>query len=263
VVEVYTRLISARIRGQLQYRASFALYTGAQFLAAFADLLAILVIFNRVPALDGWSINEVLYLYGTSQLAFTLADMFASQVDRCGLYVQQGTFDQLLVRPMGPLFQLSTLEFELRRGGKVLQAALVFVIAATHMPVPWTAGRAAVTVMMILSGIVLFASLWVITSSIVFWTIGSVEAGNAFTYGGGYLSQYPVDVFASWLRRLLLAVPVAFVSYLPATWVLDRDDAYDLPGWAVLASPLAAGATALVARAVWRHAIRHYRSTGS
>ncbi len=259
----YRRLIAARIRGQLQYRLSFGLYVVAQFLAAFADLLGILVVFNRVPALHGWSVEEVLYLYGTSQLAFSTADLFLSQVDRCALYIRQGTFDQLLCRPLGPLFQLSTLEFELRRGGKVLQALLVMVIAAVNLPVPWTAARVAVTVMTIASAFVIFGALWVITSSIAFWTIGSTEVSNAFTYGGGYLTQYPFDVFSSWLRRFLLLVPVAFVSYLPAAWVLDRPDAYDFPAWARLSSPAAALLATLVARAVWRTAIRHYRSTGS
>lgn len=260
---IYRRLLAARIRGQLQYRLSFAFYLTAQFLASFADLLAILVVFNRVPALRGWSVDEVLYLYGTSQLAFTAADMFLSQVDRCAPYIRLGTFDQLLCRPLGPLFQLSTLEFELRRGGKVVQAVLVLALACTRLPVPWTAGRAAVTVVTIISAFVMFGGLWVITSAIAFWTIGSMEAANAFTYGGGFLTQYPFDVFSSWLRRVLLFVPVAFVSYLPAAWVLGRPDVYDFPTWARLSSPVAALATTFVACAVWRSAIRHYRSTGS
>lgn len=260
---MYLRLIGARIRGQLQYRLSFWLYLVGQFLAAFIDLAAILVIFHRVPALRGWSVDEVLYLFGMSQVAFACADMFLSQVDRCAVYIRAGTFDQLLVRPLGPLFQLSTLEFELRRGGKVLQALLVMVVAAERLPVPWTAGRVAVTLVTIVSAFVIFGALWVITSSISFWTVDTQEVSNSFTYGGGFLSQYPVDVFAGWLRRLLLLVPLAFVSYLPASWVLDRPDVYDFPIWARLASPAAALASALVARVIWRAAVRHYRSTGS
>jgi ABC-2 type transport system permease protein len=260
---MYRHLVAARIRGQLQYRLSFGLYLVGQFLANFADLLAILVIFHRIPALRGWSIDEVLFLFGTSQVAFCMADLFTSQVDRCAVYIREGTFDQLLCRPLGALFQLSTGEFELRRAGKVLQAALVMAVAAARLPVPWTVGRVAVTVVTIASAMVIFGSLWVITSSLAFWTIETQEVANSFTYGGGYLSQYPVDVFAGWLRRTLLVVPLSFVSYLPAAWVLGRHDVYDFPTWARLASPATALVTALVARAVWRTAIRHYRSTGS
>lgn len=260
---MYVHLVGARVRSQLQYRLSFALFLVGQFLAAFMDLVAILILFGRVDSLASWSIEEVLYLYGVSQVAFCAADMFASQVDRSALHIRQGTFDQLLVRPLGPLFQLSTGEFELRRGGKLLQALLVFVVAATRLPVPWTPARVAVTVVTMASAFVIFGSLWVITSSVSFWTIETQEVSNPFTYGGGFLSQYPVDVFAGWLRRTLLVVPLAFVAYLPATWVLRKDDAYGFPTVVVLSSALVALAVALVARVAWREAIRHYRSTGS
>jgi ABC-2 type transport system permease protein len=260
---IYVHLIGARVRGQVQYRLSFALFLVGQFLAAFMDLAAILVLFGRVDSLASWSIDDVLYLYGVSQVAFCAADMFASQVDRCALHIRQGTFDQLLVRPLGPLFQLSTGEFELRRGGKLLQALLVFAVAAVRLPVPWTPVRVVVTLLTMASGFVIFGSLWVITSSVSFWTIETQEISNSFTYGGGFMSQYPVDVFAGWLRRTLLVVPLAFVAYLPATWVLRKDDVYGFPTVIVLSSALAAAAVALLARVVWRAAIRHYRSTGS
>jgi ABC-2 type transport system permease protein len=263
VVEIYAHLIGARIRGQLQYRLSFALYVCGQFLASFLDLLAILVLFQRVDALGGWSVDEVLYLYGVSQVAFCAADMFGSQVDRSAVYIKQGTFDQLLVRPLGTLFQLSTGEFELRRGGKVLQAVLVFAIAAARLPVPWTLARALVTVATIASGFVIFGSLWVITSSLAFWTVETQEVANSFTYGGGFISQYPADVLTGWLRRTILVVPLTFVAYLPAAWVLGKQDVYRFPTWLLLSSPMAALASAVVARGVWHTAIRHYRSTGS
>ena len=260
---LYRELVGARIRGQLQYRLSFGLYLVGQFLAGFMDLLTILVIFHRIPALRGWSIDEVLFLYGTSQLAFSAADLLLSQVDRCALYIREGTFDQLLCRPLGALFQLSTGEFELRRAGTVLLGGLGGAPAAPRLPVPWTPARIVVTLVTVASAFVIFSALWVITSSLAFWTIETQEVANSFTYGGGFLSQYPVDVFAGWLRRTLLVVPLAFVSYLPAAWVLGRHDVYEFPVWARLASPAAALAVALLARVVWSTAIRHYRSTGS
>lgn len=263
MVELYITLIGARIRSQLQYRASFWLYLVAQFLAAFMDLAAILVLFGRVPTLADWSFEEILFLYGVSQVAFTAADLFASQVDRAAIYIKLGTFDSLLVRPLGTLFQLSTGEFELRRAGKLVQAGLALALAIAWLPVPWTPARAAVTVVTIASAFVIFGALWVITCSLAFWTIETQEVANSFTYGGGFLSQYPVDIFAGWLRRTLLVIPLAFVAYLPCSWVLGRDDVYGFPTGVVLSSALAAAAIALVARLVWHHAVRHYRSTGS
>jgi len=259
----YRRLVGARIRSQWQYRTSFVLHVVGQFVAGFFDFVGIAVIFGRIDALDGWTVEEVLFLYGTSQLAFGLGDVFVSPVERASDHVRAGTFDQLLTRPLGPLFQLVTGEFELRRVGRALQGFVVFAVAMAALPVPWTAGRAAMTAVVVVTGAVIFASSWVLTSSIAFWAVQTQELANSVTYGGGFLTQYPVDVFGAALRQLLLVMPMAFVSYVPATWVLDREGAYDLPSWAPFASPAVALLFALVARAVWRAGIRQYRSTGS
>ena len=63
---LYLRIIAARIRAQLQYRASFALETVGMFFVTFLDFVVILVIFANVPALAGWSRAEVALLYGIS-----------------------------------------------------------------------------------------------------------------------------------------------------------------------------------------------------
>lgn len=259
----YRRLVGARIRSQWQYRLSFALHVAGQFAAGFADFVGIAVIFGRIGALEGWSVEEVVFLYGTSQLAFGIGDLFVSPVERAGVHVRLGTFDQLLTRPLGPLFQLVTGEFELRRLGRLLQGLVVFVAAVAVLPVPWTAGRAGVTAMAVLCGAVIFGAAWVITSSIVFWTVDGQEMANSVTYGGGLVTQYPVDILGRWLRRAVLVVPMAFVAYVPATWVLGHDDAYGLPSSAVLATPLAAAGFAIVASLTWRAGVRQYRSTGS
>jgi ABC-2 type transport system permease protein len=39
------------------------------------------------------------------------------------------------------------------------------------------------------------------------------------------LTQYPIDVYAAWFRRFLgYVVPLAFVCYFPALYLLDKPD---------------------------------------
>jgi ABC-2 type transport system permease protein len=86
---------------------------------------------------------------------------------------------------------------------------------------------------------------------------------NAFTYGGSFLTQYPVSIFGPWVRRLLaFVIPMAFVCYFPALYVLDKPDELGLPHWLSFASPAVAVLTVLVAGLLWRNAVRHYRSAG-
>jgi ABC-2 type transport system permease protein len=259
LASIYVRLIGARIRGDLQYRASFAMFTAGQFLVAFLDYLAIVIIFSHIPRLAGWSLAEVLFLYGATNVSFNLADLFISQVETLPMRVRTGTFDSMLIRPLGPLFQLATEEFALRRIGKVSQGALVLGLAMGQLNLDWTVPRIGMTAVMIIAGAVIFGSIWVMTAAVNIWTIETTQFGNAFTYGGNFLSQYPIDIYSSWLRRVFAyLLPVAFVNYFPALYILDRQ------GNALrFLSPAVAVLTVAVAAAFWRFAIRHYRSTGS
>jgi ABC-2 type transport system permease protein len=111
---------------------------------------------------------------------------------------------------------------------------------------------------------VIFGAVWVVTSSLAFWTTETQEIANSFTYGGNTLTAYPLDVLGVWLRRFYtFVVPMASVAYLPAVRLFDKPMPFGLPRFLVWSGPLVAGAMLLLARAVWGHAIRHYRSTGS
>ena len=260
---VYFRLVGARIRGDLQYRASFVMFVTSQFLVAFLDYLAIAIIFSHIPRLAGWSLAEVMFLYGATNVSFNLADLFVSPVETLPMHIRLGTFDSMLVRPLGPLFQLATEDFALRRIGKLLQGVLVLALAIAGLDLTWDAGRVLMTAVMLASGAVIFGAIWVMTAAINIWTVETTQFGNAFTYGGNFLSQYPLDVYSTWLRRVFAyLLPVAFVNYFPALYILDRPNDLTVPALR-FASPLVAVAITVFAGALWRFAIRHYRSTGS
>lgn len=262
-LRLYGLIVAARIRAQLQYRLSFALNASAVLVVSALDFVVILVLFESVPALGGFTVAEVALLYGTSQLAFALTDLAIGHLDDFPVMIREGTFDLLLVRPLGSLFQVVTADFALRRVGKIVQALVVLGYALSTVDVDWTAGRAAMLAGMVASGAVIFASIWVLGASALFWTVEGGEWLNVFTYGGSFLSQYPVNVFGSWFRRLLVyLLPFGFVAYFPGLYVLGRDDPLGLPRALQFASPLVALAAAVVAGLAWRGAVRHYRSAG-
>ena len=263
-IRIYGVLAGARLRSDLQYRVSFALFTLSQFAINFLDFVAILIVFSNVQTLEGWSVGEVAFLYGLSNLAFAIADLFVSAVENVQYHVREGSFDRFLLRPASPLVQIIGDEFSLRRVGKVAEGSIVFAVGCGAASIDWNAPRVAMAVVALVSGTVIFGGLWVFTSCLCFWWTDAREAANAFTYGSGFVAQYPLAVYGSVLRRVLaFTVPVAFVNYFPAVYILDRDDRLGWPAWVQFASPLVAVAVALMAGVMWRIGVRQYRSTGS
>jgi ABC-2 type transport system permease protein len=261
---VYRRLIGARIRGDLQYRASFVMFTLGQFATGFVDFLAVLVLFHQVDALAGWDVWEVAFLYGLSGCAFNVCDIFVSQVELLPARLREGTFDRFLLRPLSSLLQLTAEEFALRRIGRLLQAVIVLAVALRHVDIHWTPAHALFLVTTVGSGTVIFSSVWIVGAASAFWTTETGEIANSFTYGGNFLTQYPMDIYGRFLRRTLgLVVPLAFVSYLPAAALLGKPSIFDLPSFVAYLAPVAAAVAAWVAAAVWRAGVRHHKSTGS
>ena len=260
---VYRRLLGAHVRSQLQYRTSLALQLVAVFISTSLDFIVILVLFDQVPALSGWTLEEVAFLYGISAIAFAVCDIGIGHLDLLPRMIRDGTFDLVLVRPLGSLFQIAASDFALRRFGKLAQGGLVLGFAVARLDVDWTAGRVAMTVLAVVTGAVIFAAVWIALATVAFWIVDAIEFVNGFTYGGSYLTQYPVSLFGPWVRRLLaFVVPMAFVCYFPALYVLDKPDELGLPHWFRFGSPFVAAATILAAGLAWRTAVHHYRSAG-
>jgi ABC-2 type transport system permease protein len=117
---------------------------------------------------------------------------------------------------------------------------------------------------LVVCGTVIFSSVFVAGAAFQFFATDAAEVQNSVTYGGATMLQYPPSVFARDLvRGAVYGIPLAFVNWLPALYLLGIPDPIGVPGWFRFASPLAALLCAAAAGLAWRAGIRSYRSTGS
>lgn len=259
------RLITAMwIRSTMAYRASFVMTTLGNLVATALDFVAILLMFSRVDVLGGYRLPEVAFLYGLASTAFGFADLAIGSMDRLGRRVRDGTLDTLLVRPAPVLAQVAADRFGLRRLGRVTQGACVLGYALSVLDVAWTPLKVAMIPLALLSGGLIFCALFVAGAAFQFVAQDASEVQNSFTYGGQTLLQYPPTVFAKELvRGVTFVLPLAFVNWLPALYVLGRPYPLDLPAWVAFTPPLVAAGCCAAAGLAWRAGLRSYRSTGS
>ena len=263
-MRVFRRLAGARVRGELQYRSSFAAFTMAQAIVTFLDGVAILAFFSTVPEIGGWHRSEVLFLYAMASLSLGAADFIMGSIEYLPELVRAGTLDRLLVRPAGVLAQLLAEEFALRRIGRIVQAVVVLAVLLAATDFAWTPARIAVAAAGALGSILTFCAVFAMTSSISFWSPNTQEFSNAFTYGGATLAQYPTHIFPGWLRVFFTGViPAGVVVYFPTMYALDAANPLGVPAWVQVASPLLCLPVLGIACVVWRLGLGHYESTGS
>ena len=261
---LYLRLVRAQLRAQMHYKVSFLLALVGTFLMCVTEFGAVLVLFSRVPLLGGWSLAEVALLYGLSGVCFASAELFAAALDNFQVHIVLGTFDRVLVRPRGALFQVMSEDVALRRVGRIAQAVLVLAIALQLLAIDWSVDKVVALAVALVSGTVIYFAIFVLGAAFCFWTVQAKEATHVFTYGGDGLASYPLDIYRGSVRRFFtFVVPLAFVNYEPALYLLGRPDPLGLPDAARLLSPVAALAMAGLARFGWQQGVRHYQSTGS
>ncbi|MEV4415729.1 ABC-2 family transporter protein [Catellatospora sp. NPDC049609] len=261
---IYRALARAQVRAQASYRVSFALDLVSNVVFLGADLLTVLVVFQQVPVLAGFSLAEALLVFGLSSLAFSLADLAVGNIERMKHYVRTGLLDAVLIRPLGVLSQLVVLDIGLRRLGRVATGVAMLAFAANRAGVQATPANLLLLVIAPLAGAVFFGAVFVATATVAFWWVESGELSAALTYGGRDFTAYPMTIYGGWFRHLLaFGLGFGLVAYYPALILLDRPDPIGGPWWLGWCGPVLALAAAGVATLVWRTGVRHYRSTGS
>jgi ABC-2 type transport system permease protein len=261
---LYVRLVGAQLRSQMQYKVSFLLALVGSFLSCVTEFGVVLILFNRIQLLAGWALAEVALLYGLSGMCFAVAELFAAALDNFQVHIVRGTFDRVLVRPRGALFQVIAEDFALRRVGRIAQASIVLVIALGLLGIAWSIDKIVVLALAMVSGTIIYFAIFVLGATFCFWTVQAKEITHVVTYGGDAVASYPLDIYRGSVQRFFtFIVPLAFVNYEPTLFLLGRPDPLGLPAVVRLLSPLAAVIMALLARYAWQQGVQHYQSTGS
>jgi len=261
---LYLRFIAARVRGQMQYRASFILDVISRFLVNGLELASIFILFHRFSSLGGWSVGEIVFLYALVTISFAFHEVVAQSFEDFSLTVRQGEFDRILLRPITPIVQVLASDFQLKRLGRALTGVLALVLALTRVHLTWTVGKLLYLPVVILSGVFLFAAIDLIGGTLCFWTIERSDVINVFTNGGVFMSSYPISIYQAWIRRTFtFLIPIAFVAYYPGLYFLDRTDPLGFPRFVSFLTPAVTVAFCAVALWFWEWGVRQYQSTGS
>jgi ABC-2 type transport system permease protein len=264
-IALLARYARASFKGQLAYPGSTLLLSIGQFLATIIDVGAIWLLFDRFGAVRGWKLGEVCLFFGMVSVSFTIADFLSRGFDVFGTeFVRTGAFDRILLRPRSAALQLIGHEFRLTRVGRLLQGIALIAIATLSLKLTWDAHALVLAAWTISGGVALFFGLLVLQAVLSFWTVESLEAVNALTYGGVQAAQFPLSLYPGWFRGFLtFVVPLGCVAYFPVLAILGKPDPTGAPDWVLPLTP-AAGFVFLAASFwAWRFGVGKYTSTGS
>ena len=148
---------------------------------------------------------------------------------------------------------------ELTRLSKIVQGAAILIYAIIYGDVIWTADKIFTYVMMIISGVIVFASLFLLYAGFCFFTLDGLEFMNIFTDGGKNFGQYPFAIYGEpVLKFLTFIIPQALFQYYPLLYVLGKSD-----NKFYMFTPFIAMLFIIPAYLFWKFGVRKYKSNGS
>jgi ABC-2 type transport system permease protein len=262
-VTAYRAVLRSRMRSQRSYRASFALDLSSSLLVGLVELAEVWILFHNVPVLGGMTFHAMLLVFGLADLTFSLADLAFGHCDNLPTYLRRGTLDVFYLRPQPLLAQLVTSDISLRRLARAGVGLASLTAGLLLNDVDWSVSAVGLLVVTFVSGLVIYAGLFVCAAGMQFWLVDGAEMTNAFVYGGRYASTQPASVWPSPLKVVFgFVFPVAFTAYLPTLRLLDLPAPGLFPTWLGWCAPLAALWTCLMAATFWRSGVRHYQGGG-
>jgi ABC-2 type transport system permease protein len=192
-------------------------------LMQLAGLFFIWIIFDKVQSVAGWSLNEMVFLYGLQLLSTCIYRGIFQSVDDTPHLILRGLFDNILIMPRNILFMLSVRRSN-RTGYVDLLMGLTLIIAASiKMAYQWDALKILQLVVFILSANLIMTAVLMAQGALAFW-ITNFDAFHEVVMAVREYTRYPVKIFGIGIRIILYTViPLAFASYIPASVLLAKE----------------------------------------
>jgi ABC-2 type transport system permease protein len=252
-----------RLKVEVAYRADFWVSLWTTLGYTCLQLFFLWALFSRVNAIGGWSFEQVVLIYGFSQLSMGYFAVFGQELTQrlADFYILEANLDRPLLRPLPPLLQLIMENLALRDAQVCVKGTAIVWWALAHIspPVAMTPGVFLLAQWYGLCGGMVFTGVFLAISSLNFWINDRTGLVNPF-FSVAEAARYPLTIYNERVRFVFTtALPFAFCAFIPAA-ALTEDRAW---GRLAAISPLAGLLALLAATLVFQRGLRRYESAGS
>lgn len=259
MVKLYYESFKFNLKKQLEYKSSFIMNSFSQLFVFFTYYFIIIGLFNKFNNIKGFTLYEVLLCFSIIQFGYAINETFFRGIDRFDTLVINGELDRLLLRPRGILLQVLCNEIDIVKIFRVLQALIIMIIALLKLDIIWNMTKIITLILMIISSILIFFGIFVLTASYCFITIQGLEIRNLFTDGGKNLAQYPIGIYKKGVAVFFtFVIPYAFINYYPLLYFIDKTN-----NILYMLSPILVFVFLIPCLLSFKIGLKHYNSTGS
>lgn len=259
-LKLYPYYVSRSIKARLAYRFD-------AFIGIFGFLLENTIIFSTlyltisaIPALNGWDLNMMGFLYGYYLIPKAVDHIFSDQIwQLANGGITRGILDKYLIKPLNPLFQLVAEMIQLEGFGELILGIIFLSVFGPKLSINWTVSSAIALIICGFFAMWFFFSIKLIFGSLSFWTKRSIEV-MTLIYDFSNFAKYPIDIFSRSIQFLLTFIlPFSVVIFFPIRALLFDQSMWLPTLYVAIASTL----MLFVAYFIWKKGLKRYESAGS
>ncbi len=259
-LKIYKILVAQNLKRVMEYKADF--FTGAvSFLIDQAIGIAfIFIIFSQIPQLAGFQFEQIVFIYGFSQIPKGIDHLLTDNLWSVGYFiVKKGDFDKYLTRPINPLFHVIAETFQIDAAGELVVGISLMIYAAPHAALCVNALTVTLFVFAIPFCTLIYTSIKIACAAFAFW-IKSSGYIIQMLYGMNEFSKYPTTIYSNIIKFFVTyIIPFAFTGYYPALYLMTGENPLFNIGGAVIISMVMLFVSVLI----WNKGLKAYESAGS
>ena len=257
---IYGIFVVLDLKRMMEYKGDFLIGVISVFLQQAVNIIFLWVIFNQIPALDNWTIDQIIFIYGFSLLPKGLDHLLFDNLWIFGYsVVANGDFDKYLTRPINSLLHVLIEKFQLDALGEILIGILLLSASITQVGIDWNILNIALFIIVIPFATLIYTSIKIATAAIAFWTKRSGNITFMF-YQINDFAKYPTTIYNRLIQNTITyIIPFAFTAFYPASYFLTGENPLFNIGGVILVSIVAL----IISVVIWNAGVSAYESAGS
>ncbi len=258
-LDIYRKILIQDLKSKMSYRADFIISNIGMIVSNLVGFVTFAILFKNFPSINGWTMYEMLFLYGFSLIALTPVQCFFDNNWNLRYAVKTGDFIKYCFRPINIFFYYISEVFDVKGLGQLTFGIGTLVFAWRHLEIPVTPIIIAQTVLFLFAASLFMIAIMNFAAATCFWIQNSGYI-MVIMFRFKDFAKYPASIFNSVFRIVFtFVIPIAFIAYYPSLVIL-RPNEIPLLSWL---SPLIGLLFFYLSYRFWLLGAQKYDGTGS
>lgn len=256
-IKLFKTFFILNFKSVISYDADFILGIIALVIKNIVNLILFTVPFTFIENINGYTYNELLFIYAFSYTAYAIWHCFFINTISIPIYIQSGELDRIILRPIPTILYILLDGFDEDGWGDLVFGILLFVISFINLK-NFKIIYIFILLILLISSSLIYAGISLLTSTISFFTIGNSDF-TEITMDFHEFSKYPVDIYNKGFKIIFtFLIPIGFAAFYPSLYFISEHNNYLY----LFLSPLVGVSFFIISCILWNLCLRHYKSSG-